>query len=672
MSELLDLYHTRETSSRQAELHDLVHPTLEELAAGLGFERAFVALVDVERYLVDATAGFDVPEGLLDHLLGPLMQSLRLGQALQVDDTLRDPRIPSQMREECLALGMLSFTAVPLMPASAILVVSKDHPVSEEELNELVPYTTRLTAAIVERIEARRLFESGEQHAIEKEWLWWMMNAVQDPILLSDESNVVLLHNANAERLFKSNPDDRPGKRSAIQMNNVFLSAALSKFNLDQGAAFGRDLTLIDPVEGNELLYEVICKPTTNLRTGERGLVSVLKDVTDLRRATEEIRRSLADLQAANAEIRGERDRLDLILENVADPIVVTDGTGQTMRMNHQAARYLQAPPGELGERTEAIYLTNGAILSSFLSQLRLEAASVRREEIQFVDPETDLLVAMGVTATEVADSLGQVTAIVAVLHDLSQQRELEQRALKEQLFESEKVAAVGRLAAMVAHEINNPLEAIKNALHLVVTGLSTDDQNRRFLEIASKETERVSGIIRQMLGFYRPAVDRMPVDVNKVLEDALALLQRPLRQQHITVRLDLATNLPTILASSDQLKQVFLNLILNGRDAMPHGGILEVTTRASQETDGEFLAGPYLLIQIRDTGVGIADEDLPRIFEPFYSTKTELKGTGLGLWVSLGIIQNFGGQIKVRSRRGRGTTFTIALPLERELEQMP
>jgi signal transduction histidine kinase len=671
MSELLDLYRARETSSRLAELHGLVHPTLEELAAELGFERAFVALVDVERNLVDAAVGVDMPEDLLDHLLGPLMQSLRLGQTLRVDDTLRDPRIPSQMREECLALGMLSFTALPLLPASAVLVVSKDHPVSEAELNELLPYTTRLTAAIVERIEARRLFESGERYAIEKEWLWWMVNAVQDPILLSDESNVVLLHNTNAERLFKSNPDDSPGKRSAIQMNNVFLSAALSKFNLDQGASFGRDLTLVDPVEGNELLYEVICKPATNLRTSERGLVSVLKDVTDLRRATEQIRRSLADLQAANAEIRGERDRLDLILENVADPIVVTDGTGQTILMNHQAQRYLQAPLKEVGERTEAIYRTNGAILSSFLSQLRLEAASVRRAEIQLADPATDLLVAMDVTATEVADSLGQVTAIVAVLHDLSQQRELEQRALKEQLFESEKVAAVGRLAAMVAHEINNPLEAIKNALHLVVTGIPPDDQNRRFLEIASKETERVSGIIRQMLGFYRPAVDRSPVEVNKVLEEALALLQRPLRQQHISVRLDLATDVPTILASSDQLKQVFLNLILNGRDAMPHGGILEVTTRVSRETDGEFMAGPYLLIQVRDTGVGIADEDLPRIFEPFYSTKTESKGTGLGLWVSLGIIQNFGGQIKVRSRPGRGTTFTVALPLEQELEQM-
>ena len=172
MNELLDLYHARENSGRQVELHDLIQPTLEELAAGLGFERAFVALVDVQRKVVDAATGVDVPEEMLDHLLSPLMQSLRLGQSLRVEDTLRDPRIPTETREACLALGMLSFTALPLMPASAVLVVSKDHPASEAELDQLLPYTTQLTAAIVERIEARRLLESGEQHAIEKEWLW--------------------------------------------------------------------------------------------------------------------------------------------------------------------------------------------------------------------------------------------------------------------------------------------------------------------------------------------------------------------------------------------------------------------------------------------------------------------------------------------------------------------
>jgi signal transduction histidine kinase len=662
MEDLLEIYDARETATRLSEFHDLIQPTLEEMAQGLSLARAFVALVDVERGFIADIAGVDVPEELLDHLPVPLTQVLRLGQPLRVDDTLRDPRIPREMREGCLVLGMLSFAAVPLLPASAVLVVSKDQPVSEAELNELLPYTGRLTAAIAERHVSRRLRESGELHAVEKEWLWWLVNAVEDPILLSDDDNNVLLYNVHAERLFRANPEDRPGKRNAIQLNNVLLSAALSKFNLDQGASLGRELTLVDPIEGKELLFEVITKPATNIRTGERGLVSVLKNVTDLRRITEELSKSLSDLQEASEDVRRERDRLDLILENVADPIVVTDPAGQTLLMNQQAERLFQAPGDRLDLRSEAIYRANGAILSSFLSQFGLEAASIRQAEISLVDPKTDQPLAMSVTATVILGPLGQVTAIVSVLHDLTQQRELEQRKLKEQLFESEKLAAVGRLAATVAHEINNPLEAIKNALYLVVSDLPPDDTNRRFLEVASKETERVSGIIRQMLGFYRPTVEKVTVDVNAILNDALTLLQRPLRQHHITVRLNLQADLPRTLASPDQLKQVFLNLILNAQEAMLQGGTLEIVTRLSRETDPEFLAGPFIVIQIRDTGVGILDEDLPHIFEPFYSTKAEPKGTGLGLWVSQGIIQNYGGQIKVRSRRGRGTTFTVAL----------
>src|SRR5262249_54432311 len=138
-------------------------------------------------------------------------------------------------------------------------------------------------------------------------------------------------------------------------------------------------------------------------------------------------------------------------------------------------------------------------------SQLRLEAAEAIRGEIQLVDPETNETLTLNLTTTKMRDELGQVTAIVSVLHDLTKVHELEQRTLEQQLFESEKLAAVGRLAAATAHEINNPLEAIKNALYLLITRTAADDPNRKFLKIASKETEHVSNIIHQMLGFYHP-----------------------------------------------------------------------------------------------------------------------------------------------------------------------
>jgi two-component system NtrC family sensor kinase len=271
----------------------------------------------------------------------------------------------------------------------------------------------------------------------------------------------------------------------------------------------------------------------------------------------------------------------------------------------------------------------------------------------------------MSVTATEVRDELGQVTAVVSVLHDLTKLRELERRTLEQQLGESEKLAAVGRLAAAVAHEINNPLEAIKNALYLLVTRGAPDDPNRQFLELAQKETERVSGIIRQMLGLYHTAPAKALVDINRLVEETLALLERQLRRSRITLRAELEPALPPVLASGDQLKQVLLNLSLNARDAMPEGGTLHITTRMARKADQELLlGGPSVLVQIRDTGTGIPEENLRYIFEPFFSTKGG-GGTGLGLWVSQDIIKQHGGQIRVRSRPGRGTTFTIALPVE-------
>jgi two-component system NtrC family sensor kinase len=332
--------------------------------------------------------------------------------------------------------------------------------------------------------------------------------------------------------------------------------------------------------------------------------------------------------------------------------------------MNQPAERLFQPPREGAAEHAGTAYLANDAKLSAFLSQLGLEAAAVRRGEVQLQDPDTDEVLTMSATATEVRDALGQVSAVVTVLHDLTKVRELERRTLEQQLAESEKLAAVGRLAAAVAHEINNPLEAIKNALYLLVTRIPADDPNRSFLEIASRETERVSAIIRQMLGFYRQTPFRQPVDVNHLLREVAALLERQLRRSRVTLTLQLSPHLPLVLGSGDQLKQVFLNLFLNAQEAMPEGGRLTVTTHLAKDGDRELLLpAEWIVVQVQDTGIGIPEEHQRHIFEPFFSTKREQKGTGLGLWVSMGIIQQHGGQMRVRSRPGRGTTFIIALP---------
>lgn len=228
------------------------------------------------------------------------------------------------------------------------------------------------------------------------------------------------------------------------------------------------------------------------------------------------------------------------------------------------------------------------------------------------------------------------------------------------QLLQSAKLAAVGELAASVAHEINNPLYAARNSLYLVEQDLPADAPQRPFLEIAQNELGRIARIITRMRDFYRPTrAELAPTDVNKLLLETVELVQTHLRHNRITVTRAIDAHIPLLMAHADQLRQVFLNLMLNACDAMPDGGNLCVQTQR-QTPAGEHAQA--IVIDIVDTGSGIAEEHLPYLFEPFYTTKPQ--GTGLGLAISAHIITQHDGQIAVESVAGQGTTFKVTLPV--------
>jgi len=490
----------------------------------------------------------------------------------------------------------------------------------------------------------------------ERQWIESIMKSVADPIVLTDLDNQILLQNRRAEELFSGSANAGEGKRRALKMNDLLFSAYLSSATVSSSEVIQRDITLVDPIEGSDIHFEVISTPAANSRGEPLGLVSIFRDVTDLREANEELARNFVKLQQAEAESRRERDRLDLIIENVGHPIVVCDSAGNFILFNRRAELLFQENTS-FNSSPSAAVRTNAVKLTSFISTLASASETGRQAEIELIDPEDGRSLPMEITAREVLDATGQVTAVVSILHDLTEIRELERRRVEQQLFESEKLAAVGRLAASIAHEVNNPLEAIKNALYLMQAG-AEGDKNSRFLEIARKETERVSHIIRQMLGFARRPGEVDWVDVNQLLEETLVLLEKKMRQLRIKITKSFDDSLPRIKARADQLRQVFLNLIINAQQAIEGDGEIVISTSRYEQA-----LQPSILVQLTDTGVGIAEDDLTRIFDPFFSTGK--KGTGLGLWVTQDIVRQHGGRIEVSSEIGRGTVFSIVLQVE-------
>ncbi len=230
--------------------------------------------------------------------------------------------------------------------------------------------------------------------------------------------------------------------------------------------------------------------------------------------------------------------------------------------------------------------------------------------------------------------------------------------AVEAAMLQAARLTAVGQLAASVAHEINNPLYAARNCLYLLEDDLPPELRDSPYMTMARDQLTRIAGIIERMRDFYRPPRGEMaPYDINHLLEETLALAGLNLRHGAIKMIFAPASELPAVICNGDQLRQVFLNLVLNATEAMPEGGTLTVRTEARPS---------FAIIEVQDTGIGIPEEIRPRLFEPFFTNKAS--GTGLGLSVSAHILTQHGGQIEVDSVEGEGSTFRVILPYQPDL----
>jgi signal transduction histidine kinase len=259
-------------------------------------------------------------------------------------------------------------------------------------------------------------------------------------------------------------------------------------------------------------------------------------------------------------------------------------------------------------------------------------------------------------------ESLATSAAIAlenARLYENLQLRMKELENTQVQLVQSAKMAAIGELAAGVAHELNTPLASVMGYSELLLERAVPDDPDRKKLEIIVRQSCQARDIVRSLLSFsQQDEFNREVADLNQVIKETLMLLRSQLQSNGIALEEQFDPDLPSLLLDTGRMKQVILNLITNALQAMPGEGTLTVCTEQNQSK---------VAVRIGDTGEGISEENLSRVFEPFFSTKPVGQGTGLGLAVSLGIVQDHGGQIEVDSQVGEGSTFTVWLPMEAE-----
>ena len=350
-------------------------------------------------------------------------------------------------------------------------------------------------------------------------------------------------------------------------------------------------------------------------------------------------------------ELERMRQFSENILESLNDGLAVLDRNGHVVRWNRpmeelQGIRHEQA----VGQPLDALFDAQIVGMVRGSSTDAPEGSAYYRIPMSTRhDPPRRLLVNVG--ATPLRDSASEIVGTIVIVEDISTRVQLE-----EQLQISEKMASLGLLAAGVAHEVNTPLTGISSYTQMLLQQAPADDPSTKVLEKIERQTFRAAKIVNGLLNLARPAqVDSGPCDINSVINDVLSLLEHQFRTGSIQVRKELAASAPFVQGVEHKLQQVFLNLLLNARDAMPKGGWLTIVTR--EDRDGA-------VVEIGDTGSGIAPELLSRIYDPFFTTKSIGKGTGLGLSITYGIVQEHGGTITCDSQVGQGTRFTIRLPL--------
>ncbi len=613
--------------------------------------------------------------------------------------------MPRDRAEELLtspAMQLLSDDErrVGVSPSGVVLLEGPLAADALERGRDVLAMASPIIARVASLEDARDLADRLSQ---QRERLTLMVDSLPDPVVITNATNDIIVQNDRAERLLHVREDDSAGRRRAIELNNLLFTSFLSKAAMTGGQHGGpRELNLVDPDEGNDLLFEVLAHPLGERVGPEDAVLSVLRDVTDLRRAANELERQVQRVRQAEVTVRGERDRLNLVLENVADPILVTDERSNIILMNDQAEQLFQINDASHRSRREvAAVQGNDTKFTSFISEFALLDEGARRERMSLIHPHTGTELPVEVVSGKVRNERGEPIAIVSVLHDLTKQvenerlyealkrlnSELEARVreatadLAEQnarlQWQSQEVERANKLKseflASMSHELRTPINALIGYSALLLDGVlgEVNPKQRDALTRGRSAAEHLLALINDILDLAKIEAGKMPlhledVPLRDVTLEVTQQIEPMVRKKQLDFSIEVAPDCPVIYSDRTKIKQVLLNLLSNA---------VKFTNKGRVSIEAQCAPGG-VRIDVIDTGIGIRQTDLQAIWEDFrqvdQSRTREFGGTGLGLSITRKLLERLGGSVTVQSSYGEGSTFSVYLPLRTPMMGTP
>jgi signal transduction histidine kinase len=605
--------------------------------------------------------------------------------------------VPQNGHADALPLPQVPYLAVPLHspvvddePRLGVLLV---HPILPRVVRE-ARWVADVLGPRIAHLRAYRGYAEGQRRLDrDRNLLQGVIDAVSDPILLTDTEGRMLVANSAAERLFAAKEGESEGRQRAVALNNMLFSAALS-WSAASPEPLRRELLLVDPNEGSDLLLELISAVVADTTHG-RGVVSILRNVTDLRRATEEIEENYRRLRATEAEMRVERDRLNLIIDSVADPILVTDVGGAIIMMNDPAERLFTPPKGAPEDAVLRVG-ANDAHFSSFVANLLFSGETMRyRGDITLAEPSTGRTNPFEAVAGKILSEHGELIGIVTILHDKAEaiererlyeqlklaSSELEDKVaqataelvrqnelLRRQHIQLEQASALkSQFLANMSHEFRTPLNAILGYTSMLLQGVAGGEMTpaqKRNLSRVDSNARHLMGLINDILDISRIEAGKMPLHstdfrLTDLVAEVMAEVEPIIARTRVKVETDVAPAASKLYADRQKVKQIVLNLLTNALKFTPEGSVTMVARHRA--------TGDEVTIAVIDTGIGIAPADQEKIFEDFQqadnSPTRQYSGAGLGLSICRRLADMMDGRITLQSHVGKGSTFTLVLP---------